>query len=440
MVAVPNTVLVVDDDQQVAEDHARILRGIGYNSVTQSVPEDVEPHLHRMPNIDLVLLDIRMPGLNGIELLRRIKLRRPDVGIVMATVINDVEHAVQAIKAGAYNYLLKPLQKEQVERVLQSYFSNQPVPVNEDPRFRPFITSHPDFREIFRRAKVFAETDLPILLLGETGTGKEVIAQLIHTLSPRRDARFLTANMAAIPPSLFESELFGHARGAFTGAIQDRIGYFEAAGGGTLFLDEIGELGPEQQSRLLRVLQEKRYFRVGETVERECTARIVLATNRDLAADVRQGRFREDLYYRISNYCVTLPPLRERGNDVEVLATYFARKYASQFGRPITGFSPEALQLLRRYAFPGNVRELEGMVNAAVLLEEGTIIQPASLPEKLGVPPKDGTELETTRFQTVQRVLAECDGNQTKAAERLGIARQTLNALLKTYRERGWMP
>jgi len=440
MVAVPNTVLVVDDDQQVAEDHARILRGIGYNSVTQSVPEDVEPHLHRMPNIDLVLLDIRMPGLNGIELLRRIKLRRPDVGIVMATVINDVEHAVQAIKAGAYNYLLKPLQKEQVERVLQSYFSNQPVPVNEDPRFRPFITSHQDFREIFRRAKVFAETDLPILLLGETGTGKEVIAQLIHTLSPRRDSRFLTANMAAIPPSLFESELFGHARGAFTGAIQDRSGYFEAAGGGTLFLDEIGELGPEQQSRLLRVLQEKRYFRVGETVERESSARVVLATNRDLAADVRQGRFREDLYYRISNYCITLPPLRERGNDVEVLATYFARKYASQFGRPITGFSPEALQLLRRYAFPGNVRELEGMVNAAVLLEEGTIIQPASLPEKLGVPPKDGTELETTRFQTVQRVLAECDGNQTKAAERLGIARQTLNALLKSYRERGWMP
>jgi len=440
MVAVPNTVLVVDDDQQVAEDHARILRGIGYNSVTQSVPEDVEPHLHRMPNIDLVLLDIRMPGLNGIELLRRIKLRRPDVGIVMATVINDVEHAVQAIKAGAYNYLLKPLQKEQVERVLQSYFSNQPVPINEDPRFRPFITAHPDFREIFRRAKVFAETDLPILLLGETGTGKEVIAQLIHTLSPRRDSRFLTANMAAIPPSLFESELFGHARGAFTGAIQDRSGYFEAAGGGTLFLDEIGELGPEQQSRLLRVLQEKRYFRVGETVERESSARVVLATNRDLAADVRQGRFREDLYYRISNYCITLPPLRERGNDVEVLATYFARKYASQFGRPITGFSPEALQLLRRYAFPGNVRELEGMVNAAVLLEEGTIIQPASLPEKLGVPPKDGTELETTRFQTVQRVLAECDGNQTKAAERLGIARQTLNALLKSYRERGWMP
>jgi DNA-binding NtrC family response regulator len=440
MVAVPNTVLVVDDDQQVAEDHARILRGIGYNSVTQSVPEDVEPHLHRMPNIDLVLLDIRMPGLNGIELLRRIKLRRPDVGIVMATVINDVEHAVQAIKAGAYNYLLKPLQKEQVQRVLQSYFSNQPVPVNEDPRFRPFITSHPDFREIFRRAKVFAETDLPILLLGETGTGKEVIAQLIHTLSPRRENRFLTANMAAIPPSLFESELFGHARGAFTGAIQDRSGYFEAAGDGTLFLDEIGELGPEQQSRLLRVLQEKRYFRVGETVERESNARVVLATNRDLAADVRQGRFREDLYYRISNYCVTLPPLRERGNDVEVLATYFARKYASQFGRPITGFSEEALQLLRHYAFPGNVRELEGMVNAAVLLEEGTTIQPASLPEKLGVAPKEGTELETTRFQTIQRVLAECDGNQTKAAERLGIARQTLNALLKSYRERGWMP
>jgi len=435
-----NTVLVVDDDRDVAEEHARILRGIGFTPKTESAPDQVEAFLQREPKVDLVLLDIRMPGLNGLELLQRIKLRRPDVGVVMATVVNDVEHAVRAIKAGAYNYLLKPLQADQVERVLQSYFSNQPAAVHEDPRFRPFVTTHPAFRETFRRVKVFAETELPVLLLGETGTGKELLAHLLHAFSTRAEGAFLTVNVASIPPTLFESEMFGHARGAFTGALTERAGYFEAAAGGTLFLDEIGELGLDQQSRLLRVLQDQRYTRVGDTSERRSTARVVLATNRDLAADVAQGRFREDLYYRISNYSITLPPLRERGNDVTVLADYFVRKYASQFGRPITGFSDEALRQLKAYAFPGNVRELEGIVNAAVLLENGATIRSASLPEKVSAAPPPESELERVRCRTIQRVLAECDGNQTKAAGKLGIARQTLNGLLKTYREQGWIP
>jgi two-component system response regulator AtoC len=433
-------VLVVDDDPQVAEEHARLLRGLGFTARTQSAPEQVEPLLHREPDLDLVLLDIRMPGLNGLDLLQRIKLRRPDLGVVMATVLNDVEHAVRAIKAGAYNYLLKPLQADQVARVLGSYFSNQPAALTDDPRFRPFITAHPAFREIFRRVKVFAETDLPVLLLGETGTGKELLARMIHALSPRAEGRFLTAGVAAIPTTLFESEMFGHAKGAFTGALADRAGYFESASGGTLFLDEIGDLGLEQQSRLLRVLQEKRVTRVGETDERVADARVVLATHRDLTEEVRQGRFREDLYYRISNYTVSLPPLRERGADVAVLANYFARKYASQFGRPVTGFCDEALALLRAYPFPGNVRELEGIVNAAVLLESGETLGPESLPEKVRSAPRPENELEKVRCQTVRRVLAECDGNQTRAAEKLGIARQTLNVLLKTYRERGWIP
>ncbi|HLY74070.1 MAG TPA: sigma-54 dependent transcriptional regulator [Planctomycetota bacterium] len=432
-------VLVVDDDRQVAEEHARILRRIGFTPRTECDPEQVESALQREPGVELVLLDLRMPGLNGLELLQRIKLRRPDVGVVMATVINDVEHAVRAIKAGAYNYLLKPLQAEQVQRVLESYYSNRPAPLNEDPRFRPFITGHPAFREIFRRVQIFAETTLPVLLLGETGTGKELIANLIHALSPRAGGSFLTVNVAAIPPTLFESEMFGHAKGAFTGALGDHAGYFEAAADGTLFLDEIGELGRDQQSRLLRVLQEKRYARVGETVERQSTARVVLATNRDLAADVAQARFREDLYYRISNYSITLPPLRDRGNDVVVLAEYFARKYASQFGRPLTGFSQEALQDLKAYSFPGNIRELEGIVNAAVLLEGGETIRRSSLPERLTAVEPPESELEKVRCRTVQRVLAECEGNQTKASEKLGIARQTLNGLLKTYRERGWI-
>ncbi len=438
MVARPRKVLVVDDDPQVAEDHAGILRAIGYPASTQTVPENVEPQLHRNPDIDLVLLDIRMPGMNGIELLHRIKLRRPDVGVVMATVLNDVEHAVKAIKGGAYNYLLKPLRKDQVERVLGSYFSNQPESVIQDARFRPFITGCDAFKEIFRRLKAFAEADVPVLVLGETGTGKEVVAQLIHALSRRGESRFLPVSVAALPESLFESELFGHARGSFTGAAQDRAGYFEEAGEGTLFLDEIGELALEQQSKLLRILQSKTFSRVGETEIRETRARLVLATNRDLAKEVREGRFREDLYYRIANYCVVLPPLRERGDDVVLLARYFVQKYASQFGREIEGLSPEALDRLRRHPFPGNVRELEGVISAAVLLEQSRQVQAASLPETLPGG-DDESPLERSRCRTILKVLAECQGNQTRAAEKLGIARQTLNYLLKKYRELGWM-
>jgi DNA-binding NtrC family response regulator len=305
-----STVLVVDDDRDVAEEHARLLRGIGYRSLIQTVPEDVEPHLGREPDIDLVLLDIRMPGLSGIDLLRRIRLRRPDVGIVMATVVNDVEQAVHAIKSGAYNYLLKPLQSEPLARVLGSYFSNQPETLVEDARFRAFVTQDAAFRDIFRRIRAFAEQDVPVLIQGETGTGKELVAQLVHALSPRSQERFLAVNMAALAPTIFESEVFGHVRGAFTGATRDRVGCFEEAGNGTLFLDEIGELDLDPQRKLLRVLQNRRFARVGEVEERTVSARLVMATNRDLRREVEEGRFREDLYYRVANYAVTLPPLR----------------------------------------------------------------------------------------------------------------------------------
>jgi DNA-binding NtrC family response regulator len=434
----PN-VLVVDDDRFVAASHAHILEGMGYRTITQTVPEDVEPNLARSPTIELVLLDIQMPGINGLDLLHRIKLRRPDVGVVMATVVNDVEHAVRAIKAGAYNYLLKPLQKNDVERVLQSYFSNQPRRITADSRFKPFVTQDPAFLELFRRVKAFAEADVPVMILGETGTGKELVAQLVHTLSRRSQERFVAVNLAAIPAHLFESELFGHCRGAFTGAIQDRTGYFDEAGRGTIFLDEIGELELDRQKKLLRVLQTRRYCRVGETSERELDARIVMATNRDLRKEVEEDRFREDLFYRIINYCITLPPLRDRHGDIELLSHYFIKKYSSQFGRLIEGISPESLDLLKGYSFPGNVRELEGMISAALLLENTGTLQGASLPQHLGSPPDTENDLERVRCQTIMKVLAECQGNQTKAAEKLGIARQTLNYLLKDYRERGWI-
>ncbi len=434
-----STVLIVDDDREVAESHARMIRDLGYESVTESVPEQVEPRLSRPDPIDLVLLDIQMPGLNGLDLLQRLRVRRPDIGVIMATVINDLESAVKAIRSGAYNYLLKPIQIPQLRRAIQSYFTNQVPRLDPDACFRPFVTAHPAFQAVFHRVKSFAQADVPILLTGETGTGKELMARIIHALSPRRAERFRAVNLGALTPSLFESELFGHVKGAFTGATADRPGYFEEAGAGTLFLDEIAELAPEQQTKLLRVLQSRSFARVGESTERPLEARLVLATNADLRSQLKAGRFREDLFYRISSYSVELPPLRERRSDIELLAKYFLEKYSVQFDRSIRGFSEEALSLLARYPFPGNVRELEGIVSAAVLLEQGEWIQAASLPRHCRVPDDDSGDLEKARYRTIIQAMAECSGNQTRAAAKLGIARQTLNQLLKDYRARGWV-
>jgi DNA-binding NtrC family response regulator len=433
-------VLVVDDDAAVADEHARLLRSLGHRAEVETLPEGVEARLARDPGIELLLLDLRMPGLSGLDLLHRIRARRPDVGVVMATVVNDVEPAVEAIKSGAYNYLLKPLRAEALARVLESWLSNRPPGLVEDPRFRTFVTGAPSFKEIFRRLAAFAAQDVPVLVTGETGTGKELAAQLVHALSPREREPFLAVNVAALAPGLFESEMFGHARGAFSGAARDRAGRFEEAGAGTLFLDEIGELDLDAQRKLLRAVQARACARVGESEERLFRARLVLATNRDLRREVAEGRFREDLFYRVSGYAVDLPPLRERPGDVELLAGYFLRKYASQFGRPLDGFQASALRILTGYAFPGNVRELESVVSSAVLLEPTREIGPDSLPRHLVAPEvePDG-DLERARFLAVRKALAENQGNQTRAAERLKIARQTLNVLLKRYRERGWM-
>ncbi len=436
----PTRVLVVDDDPAVAEEHARLLRDIGCRPEIETRPEAVEPRLARDPGIELILLDLRMPGMSGLDLLRELRIRRPDVGVVMATVVNDVEAAVLAVKSGAYNYLLKPLQAEPLARVLESCFSNRPPPLVEDPRFRAFVTRDPAFRDVFRRLAAFAGQDVPVLVDGETGTGKELAARLVHALSPRGGDRFLAVNMASFQPTLFESELFGHVRGAFTGATRDRAGRFEEAGAGTLFLDEIGELDLESQRKLLRALETRRYARVGESAERPLQARLVLATNRDLRQEVAEGRFREDLYYRISGYAVTLPPLRERPGDVELLSGYFLRKYASQFGRAVDAISDEAARALAAYDYPGNVRELESVISSALLLEPSRILSKESLPRHLTAPaPEEAGDLERARFHAVRKALAGHQGNQTRAAATLKIARQTLNVLLKRYRERGWM-
>ena len=400
----PRHLLVVDDDARVAEAHATLLRQLGYRVTIELSSTGVEALIGRCPDIELALLDLQMPGMTGIELLRRLRVTRPHIGVVIATVVNDIDEAVKATKSGAYAYLLKPLQPERLREVLDAYFGTRPSSFANEPFLSTVVTQSSRFQEIFRRIRAFSATNNAVLVQGETGTGKELIANLIHSSGATRAEPFVAVNVAALSPQLFESELFGHRRGAFTGAVTDRGGYIEEAGEGTLFLDEIGELGAEEQKKLLRVVETRRYCRVGETKERPVQARIVCASNRNLEGRVAEGKFRSDLFYRVSSLQIVLPPLRERQGDIPLLADYFFRKYCAQYGRSLEGFSPDALALLEQYNYPGNVRELEGIVSAAVLLELSPQIQAETLPERIRIVPPErfqGAELEVVRYKTI---------------------------------------
>lgn len=430
-------ILVVDDQIETAETHAAILKDLNYNFGTETNPKNVISILSNDRAINLVLLDIRMPEMSGLELLFQIKSQFPNVGVIMATVISDIQEAVKAIKNGAFNYLLKPLQKERLASVIHSYFESIPQLINDDPRFSSYITNDPKFVEIFKRINVFSQVDVPILIEGETGTGKELISQIIHSVSNNANGPFVAVNVAAISETLFESELFGHIKGSFTSAHRDHKGFIEMAENGSLFLDEIGELGFEQQKKLLRILQNKTYSKVGSSTEVKMNCRIILATNKNLKTEVQNKKFREDLYYRIASHTIYLPPLKERPNDLILLSRYFLRKYASQYGRIIDDFSKESIECLINYKYPGNIRELEGIISSSVLLEQTNLVTLSSLPYHLKVKSNDSDDLEGIKFQAIKKTLEEFNGNQTKAAQKLGIARGTLNKLIQDYKKAG---
>lgn len=428
-------ILVVDDEGEVAESHRLMLSELGHQARVLTDPTAVLQTVNTEPAIDLLLLDIKMPQMSGIEVLKQLRSARPEVGVILATVINDIESAIFAIKNGAYNYLLKPLNLSRLNEVISSYYTNRPPALSGDRRFQAVITASPLFTEIFHRTLRFAEAEVPVLIEGETGTGKELFARLIHALSPLRRGPFVAVNSSALPRELFEAELFGHTRGAFTGAVSSRGGFIEAASGGSLFLDEIGELALEEQKKLLRVLQEKSFHRVGDSIPKKVDARLIFATNRKLSEAVAEGSFREDLYYRLNGHVITLPPLRDRPEDIKLLSSYFVRKYAAQYGKAAQELSAEALAMLCAYRFPGNVRELEGILSSAVLIEDGSVVSPASLPSYLRQAPD--ASLEQIRYSSVVSALEASRGNQTRAAEQLGIARETLNRMIKRYRSEG---
>ncbi len=428
------TILIVDDEPEVALYYSTCLTSCGYRALLQMDPREVLRTLDTHAEIELILLDLRMPYISGESLLNQIKTKYPSVGVIITTGYSTIDSAVRMIKSGAHNYLAKPLTEPTLEEACATFFSNRPAYCSQDPRFSRFITTSPLFEGVFKKILAFADVDSPVLITGETGTGKELVAMQLHAMSSRHSKKFTGINIAAVSPSLFESLLFGHKKGAFTGAERDHAGFFEQAADGTIFLDEIGEIGLDEQKKLLRVLQTRRFNPVGSTLEQSLNAKIIFATNRDLRTETTSNRFRSDLYYRLAGHIIELPALRDRREDIDLLAKFFLEKYCIQYRRHISGFSEEALQALNSYSYPGNVRELEGYISASILLEGSDKITRESLPKHLterSVQSALPSNLDAVRIQTIMTTLKECEWNKTLAAKRLGVSRSTIIRAIK---------
>ncbi len=446
------TLLVADDDPAVRQSLERTLAREGY---TVALASDGEAALERLRagGIDLVLSDLKMPGLTGLELLREVKALAPDVDVIMLTAFGTVEEAVKAMKDGAVDFLTKPFQRAQLIRVIRKALEhralieqNRALQQRLDDLLRQgnIIGVSPAFRRMMTLVDQVADSSATVLIHGESGTGKELVARAIHDRSSRRAGPFVAVNCAALPETLLESELFGYEKGAFTGAAGRKEGRFELADGGTLFLDEVADLSPVTQPKILRVLQEGEFERVGGTKTIRVDVRIVAASNQDLSVLVREKRFREDLYYRLNVITVTAPPLRERREDVAVLAQHFLRLYAAKNNRKLEGFTDEALRCLETYAWPGNVRELENVVERAVVLARGTLVDVADLPPEIaGATPlpegvlsiRIGTPLAEVEARLLEETLRVTKGNKTLTARLLGIDPRTVSRKLERQDE-----
>jgi DNA-binding NtrC family response regulator len=442
-------ILVVDDKENMRKLFVRLLGGAHEVETAEDGARALE--LLAARRYDLVVSDIRMPGADGIAVLREAKRRSPETEVVLMTAYATVPAAVEAVKLGAYDYLPKPFDPDDAELVVARALARRRervLPPQTAARFGGLVGGSAAMRAVYALLEQAAGSDLTVLLLGETGTGKELAARAVHDASARRGRRFVPVNCGALPAELVESELFGHARGAFTGAEAARAGLFEEAAGGTLFLDEIGELPGAMQVKLNRALQEREIRRVGENRAIRVDARVVAATQRDLEAEVREGRFREDLYYRLNVFPVRLPSLRERAEDIPALVAHLIDRQAKK----VAGIEPEALRALVAHAWPGNVRQLENAIGRAIAVAKGERIGVADLP--LNVAPevaRGGTPVageglvqipyrdavERAREQVARdyliALMKELRGNVTRAAERAGMERESLHRLLKRH-------
>jgi len=445
--------LVVDDDAESCEAVAEVLRAEGYMIATAQGGR-AALKLVREQAFDVVISDIRMPDLDGVALLRELREADPEPSVILMTAFGTVEAALEAIKQGAYDYVSKPLHLEELLLTIRRALEQRRL-LRENQQFRAALQERYQIPniigvssrmiDIFKLIARVAPTRSTVLITGESGTGKEVVARALHFNSPRAAAPFVTIDCASLAEGVLESELFGHVRGAFTGAVGARRGLFETANGGTVFLDEIGGISPNTQARLLRVLEQQEVRPIGSNEAVRVDVRLVAATNKDLEGQVKTGHFREDLFYRLNVVRVHLPPLRERREDIPALALHFLRKYAEANGKAISGFAPETMSRLEGYPWPGNVRELENAIERGVAVSAHPILLPDDLPAHIamsilagssGATAPDSSPLlsldEVARHQIV-RVLTVTGGNKKRAAEILSVDRKTLYRLMDRY-------
>jgi two-component system response regulator PilR (NtrC family) len=436
-------VLVVDDERSMQEFLEIFLRSEGYEVATASDVDSAQIHLEN-DDFDVVITDIKMPGGSGIDLLHTTHEISPETVVIMITAYASTETAIAAMREGAYDYVTKPFKVDELRIVLEKALEKKLL-ASENKRLRSelrtrvrdrsIIGNSSSMQQVFDLIAQVAGTKANVLITGESGTGKEMVARAIHADGDRCDRPFVALNCAAIPENLLESELFGHVKGSFTGAVQNKAGLFELADGGTLFLDEVGELTPAIQVKLLRAIQEKTFRRVGGTTDGHVDVRIVAATNRRLEDELSAGRFREDLYYRINVIEIPLPPLRERVEDIPLLVAHFIDKYARELDKPVEGLAEEAMGVLLEYFFPGNVRELENLIERAVALSRGPVIGMEELPPALLNPttpsksthvPPEGIDLEEMVNDFERTLLTEAlrasGGVKKKAAQLVGIS------------------
>ncbi len=444
-------ILVVDDEASHRKMIEAVLSAEGYEvAQAEDGREAISAIEYRF--YDLIIMDVRMPNVDGIEALQKIKHISPDIPIIIMTAYASVGTAVEALKSGAYDYLIKPLDIDELKilvdkalRYKQLEQENLYLKERLQDRFdfSSIIGRSPAMKKLFETMALVAPSEATVLIVGESGTGKELIANAIHQNSPRKDMPFIKVNCAALPETLLESELFGHEKGAFTGAIARKQGRFQLAHKSSILLDEIAEMAPATQAKILRVLQEREFEPVGSGQTMKVDTRVIAATNRNLEEEIQQGRFREDLYYRLNVVTVDVPPLRQRREDIPFLSDFFLKQYAEKNRRLIKGFTPRATDLLMRYDWPGNVRELENIIERAVIMARGEMITPLEFPadlQHLDEELKDtridftpGRSLKEVEKVMILRTLEETGGNRTHAARILGISRRTLQLKLKEY-------
>ena len=457
-------IMVVDDDQNILFAFQELYEASDHELITAKSGVEALRRLEREKPA-VLFLDVKMPGMDGLEVLKSLREKHLEIPVILITGFGDMDTAIRAMQLGAYDYLTKPLDIEKVrivgERALEMIRMRRELvrlqrALEEKEKAAPahrtrILGQHPRLMEIFKRIGVISTTPntTNVLILGESGTGKELVARVIHESGPHASEPFVAINCTVLPESLLESELFGHEKGAFTGADSRKLGKFEVAGKGTLLLDEIGDMPESLQKKLLRVIQERTFERLGGHESIPLQARIIAATNKNLAEEVRKGRFREDLYFRLNVFEIELPPLRERREDIELLAYHFLHKFNRRFGKHISTISAEVLRALQQYDFPGNVRELENLIERAVVLERGDILSPDSFPPYIfnpGTRPFLDIPIPYREFNRAKQAVVEAferkflaerlqqtGGNVSEAARLSGLERQSFQRLMKKY-------